>query len=579
MYSLCSCNKLLSGGASEEVNKFVETLPRKHKFLNNYQTIILNYFMANKFKNKNVLLLYLAVGRGKTLLSIACGIAGLKSGEFKRVVILSPKSVQDEFNNNLFYYFYFDSNKNKEEATNKVNEYKKYFIMIHYNSWDSYKRFSQLTDLEHTLFIIDEAHLYAKSIIKTNILNTDYAKDFKVNKLKGNCKKINDMIDAVKNKKVLFLTGTPCAKTPFELVPLFNLTSKHKLFVEDYELFNKQYLDFTNMKILHKDQLLNTLDGLIAYVPPITNNDKNNKDYVIVKASPLEIVEVEMSEPQYKQYLRDYSLEKQELGFTNKRNMFGILFGATCSFHAKTFSDCVYYNDSQKENDEYTIDNIHCPKILKMYNDTVNINGLCVFYFRFTNIHGVYAMQLMLESKGYRLPHRNEDILATKDKRYVIFTGDISNNTRDMWKRIYNNPANKHGEYIKYMILSPSGIVGITLHNVRYLGIGSVEFNYSNIRQLLGRVNRLNSHKDLPEKERTLINKIYIMLKNKHYYETHKEEVEEISDRTTYNYSLPCPTIERIIYQDSIKDDIINEKFRKEILIKASITEKLYDSF
>ena len=123
---------------------------------------------------------------------------------------------------------------------------------------------------------------FLTSIIKTNILNTDYAKDFKVNKLKGNCKKINDMIDAVKNKKVLFLTGTPCAKTPFELVPLFNLTSKHKLFVEDYELFNKQYLDFTNMKILHKDQLLNTLDGLIAYVPPITNNDKNNKEFVIV---------------------------------------------------------------------------------------------------------------------------------------------------------------------------------------------------------------------------------------------------------------------------------------------------------
>ena len=570
---------MLLGGASKEINDYVDTLPRTHKFLNNYQTIILNYFMSNKFKNKNVLLLYLAVGRGKTLLSIACGISGLKSGVFKRVVILSPKSVQDEFNNNLFYYFYFDNNRNKEKATEMVNEYKKYFIMIHYNSWDSYKRFSQLTDLEHTLFIIDEAHLYAKSIIKTNILASDYAKNLKVNKLKGNCKKINDVIDNVKHKKVLFLTGTPCAKTPYELVPLFNLAHNQKMFIEDYDLFNKQYLDFTNMKILHKDQLLNKLDGLIAYVPSITDNNRKQSDFIIAKASPLEIVEVEMSIPQYKQYLYDYSLEKQELGFTNKRNMFGLLFGATCSFHAKTFSDCVYYDDTKSENEQYKLDNTHCPKILKMYSDTVNINGLCVFYFRFTNIHGVYAMQLMLESKGYRLPHRNEDILATKDKRYVIFTGDINNNTRNVWKRIYNDPKNKHGEYIKYMILSPSGIVGITLHNVRYLGIGSVEFNYSNIRQLLGRVNRLNSHKDLPEKERTLVNKIYIMTKNKQYYNQHKEEVEEISDRTTYNYSLPCPTIERIIYQDAIKDDIINEKFRKEILIKASITERLYNSF
>lgn len=572
---------MIKGGASNEINKYVEQLPRNHKFLNNYQTLIMNYFMSNKFKDKNVLLLYLAVGRGKTLLSIACGIMGLRSGMFKRVVILSPKSVQDEFVKNLFFYFYFDSNKDKTIAKQKLDEYEKYFIMIHYNSWDSFQRFQELKNLEKTLFIIDEAHLYAKSIIKTNILASDYGKNLKVNKLKGNCKKINDVIDSVKNKKVLLLTGTPCAKTPYELTPLFNLTYKNKrLFVEDYDQFNKQYLDFDNMKILHKQDLLNKLDGLIAYVPPFTNK---STDLSQVKSSPLEIVEIQMSEPQYKQYLYDYSLEKQEMGFTNKKNMFGLLFGAKCSFHAKTFSDCIYYDDtnsSQNENKtKYLIDEIHCPKIIRMYNDTVNINGLCVFYFRFTNIHGVEAMQIMLENNGYELPKRNEDIFSTKKKRYVVFTGNISSNVRNMWKTMFNDPRNKYGEYIKYMILSPSGIVGITLHNVRYLGIGSVEFNYSNIRQLLGRVNRLNSHKDLQPSERTLVNKIYIMLKNENYYKKHKQEVEEISDRTTYNYDKPCPTIERIIYQDAIKDDIINEKFRQEILVKASITEKLYNSF
>ena len=565
---------MITGGASDAINKYVSTLPQQHKFLNKYQTLIMNYFMSNRFKNKNVLLLYLAVGRGKTLLSIACGIAGLKSGEFKQIVILSPKSVQDEFTKNLFYYFYFDSNQNKQQALEKLNEYKRYFIMIHYNSWDSFQKFQQLTNLEHTLFIIDEAHLYAKSIIKTNILNSDYGKNIKVNALKGNCKKINDVIDTVKHKKVLLLTGTPCAKTPYELVPLFNLVDK--MFVENYEQFNEQYLDFTNMKILHINELLNKLDGLIAYVPPISNSDIHNKDYVIAKSSPLEIVEIEMSVGQYKQYLADYAIEKQELGFTNKRNMYGILFGSKCSFHAKTFSDCVYWVDNTNK---YPIDDIHCPKIIRMFNDTIDINGPCVFYFRFTNIHGVRAMQMMLEQQHYKQVSSNEDVFAKKDKRYIIFTGGIVNNVRNRWKALFNDERNKYGEYIKYMILSPSGIVGITLHNVRYLGIGSVEFNYSNIRQLLGRVNRLNSHKDLPPKDRTVVNKIYIMLMNKQYYKQHKSEVEEISDRTTYDYDEPCPTIERIIYQDSIKDDIINEKFRHDILIKASITEKLYDSF
>ena len=612
---------IIFGGASPELNKYVAKLSQKHLFLKNYQALILNYIFSPKFSDKQMLLLYLAVGRGKTLLSISCGVLGLRSGRFDRVIILSPKTVQDEFRRNLFFYFFFENHMDKEAAKKCMDEFTKYFIMIHYNSWDSYQRFSQLKKLEKTLFIIDEAHLYAKSIIKTNILASDYGKNLRVDKFKGNCLKINDAISAVKDKLVLCLTGTPSAKTPYELVPLFNLAKFGKeLFHEDYEEFNKKFIDGENAKIMHKNILLDKLDGLIAYVPAVEGQ---------VKATPLQIVEVEMSEGQYKKYLEDYALEKLENGFTNKKNMWGLLFGSKCSFHAKTFSDCIYWDESgAKKSPKHDsalshslkqtfvcmthhhdsvhdagkdavkgvgkdanadgiiggdalihLDKQHCPKIFRMYEDTKDVNGLCVFYFRFTNIHGVLIMEEMLKKHGYRLPSRGEDVFASKSKRYVVFTGSISNDLRDAWKKMFNDKRNCRGEYIKYMILSPSGIVGITLHNVRYLGIGSVEFNYSNIRQLLGRVNRLNSHKDLPEKDRKLVNKIYLMTKNEKYYRDHKQEVEEISDRTTTGYTLPCPTIERIIYQDSLHDDMINEKFRKDILIKASITEELWQSF
>ena len=636
---------IIFGGASPELNKYVAKLSQKHLFLKNYQALILNYIFSPKFSDKQMLLLYLAVGRGKTLLSISCGVLGLRSGRFDRVIILSPKTVQDEFRRNLFFYFFFENHMDKEAAKKCMDEFTKYFIMIHYNSWDSYQRFSQLKKLEKTLFIIDEAHLYAKSIIKTNILASDYGKNLRVDKFKGNCLKINDAISAVKDKLVLCLTGTPSAKTPYELVPLFNLATFGKeLFHEDYEEFNKKFIDGENAKIMHKNILLDKLDGLIAYVPAVEGQ---------VKATPLQIVEVEMSEGQYKKYLEDYAVEKLENGFTNKKNMWGLLFGSKCSFHAKTFSDCIYWDESGAKNSSHPshkdavkgvgkdavthdssppsskdavthdssppsskdavthetvslersemsdsvvnaakdadgiiggdtlihLDKQHCPKIFRMYEDTKEVNGLCVFYFRFTNIHGVLIMEEMLKKHGYRLPSRGEDVFASKSKRYVVFTGSISNDLRDAWKKMFNDKRNCRGEYIKYMILSPSGIVGITLHNVRYLGIGSVEFNYSNIRQLLGRVNRLNSHKDLPEKDRKLVNKIYLMTKNEKYYRDHKQEVEEISDRTTTGYTLPCPTIERIIYQDSLHDDVINEKFRKDILIKASITEELWQSF
>ena len=126
------------------------------------------------------------------------------------------------------------------------------------------------------------------------------------------------------------------------------------------------------------------------------------------------------------------------------------------------------------------------------------------------------------------------------------------------------------------MILSPSATVGITLRDVRFLGIGSVEFNYSNIRQILGRCNRLNSHKNLPENERTLINKIYIMTKNEKYYAKHKTKIDEVCDRKAKYYNKPCPSIERIIYEDAIEDDKIKEAFKNNILKKASITEEIY---
>lgn len=560
--------------ASEEINDYIIKLDSSHKFLTDYQTIILKYFQSKYFKNKNLLLLWLAVGRGKTLTSLSCAIASLKSKLFNNIVILSPKSIQDEFLKNLNFYFYLDNDKNREKGDNEFNKYISYFHFIPYNAWNSYEQFKELKAFDNTLYIIDEAHSFMKSIIKVNLLPSE---DKKSNI--GNCMRIYKRIKRAKNKKILALTGTPCAKTPFELIPLINLAYDKDIFTCNYQQFGDRYLDFDTNTILRQKELTDKFDGLIAHVPPF-NNDSIGQ----VKATDLIIEEVEMTEPQYKQYLLDYEKEKAEVGFTNKRNIYGILFGQKSSFHCKTFEDCIYWNEELRnvENEDRNdvknifVDNIHCPKIIKMFNDSAKIHGKTCFYFRFTNSYGVGCMEKCLQKNGYNLVKSGEDIFQNKNKRYVVFSGDIDNNIRNQWKDLYNNPKNKYGEYIKYMILSPSGTVGITLRDVRFLGIGSVEFNYSNIRQIMGRCNRLNSHKNLQEQDRTLINKIYISTKNEAYYKKHKKSIDILCDRTTTGYNKPAPTIERIIYQDSLEDDKINEAFKNDILKKASITEKIY---
>ena len=684
--------------ASESINDYIETLPTKHKFLKNYQYIILQYFLSEHFADKQLLLLWLAVGRGKTLLSLACAIAGIDKGMFKRVVVLCPKAIIDEFEKNLKLYFelmystklqhkclqggdqdelhaylrplelfasmdmhtdvdthsshvcgqemqtvYVDPNVNTHvdnevskyadttvntHVDNEVNKYadthcshvceqcmrtvyvdstpitgssasnvetkseqayrryKSHFHMIAYNSWKAYHNFRDIykstKGLSQTLFIIDEAHLFMKSIIKVNLRVQD-ERDSAM-KFIGNAKRIYDIIQSISRKKVLVLTGTPSAKTPFETIPMFNLAYKQPLFTSNYQEFNDKYIDYEEHKVVHVTELRKKLDGLIAYVPAVSNKSLPGTPH----ATELKIINVEMSKPQYQQYLIDYEKELNEGGFTNKRNIFGLMFGSISTFHTKTFEDCIYFNpylNNRNGENRYKgkliVDKIHCPKIVKMYNDTTKINGSCVFYFRFARMYGIECMEEMLKMNGYTkvVLSNYESVFDSKAKRYIVFSGNEDIKFRDRCKESFNDSRNRYGEYMKYMILSPSGSVGITLKNVRYLGIGSVSFNYSEVRQIMGRVNRLNSHADLPVKDRTVTNYIYVMVKNKEYYEKHRKFVDALCERTSVGITESAPTIEKIILYDSYEDDKINESFRNDVLIPASITANIYDEF
>lgn len=543
-------------------DEFLNILQNKLKGgdLMNYQSKIVEYFTKT---NKNILLLYMKVGTGKTLTSLASAITLIKlnsklHNKFNKIIILSPKSVQHEFKSNLKLYQTFT------EYNSNINNM---IHMIAYNGNNAQEKFKKLNIKEDAIFIIDELHLFLRSVIKVNLLEDQSKNNV------GNCKKILDLIQNCKNKRVLGLTGTPSAKMPFELVPFFNLEPSINL-PTNIEKFNELYVNQEKKCINNEEKLKKILKGTIVYVDKLDTQElkisksKNNSDLIEE--------EIEMSTEQYKKYLKDYESELNEVSFTNKKNIYGISFGVHSTFHSKTFQDSIYVSELKGDYNKF-IDSTHTPKIIKMYDDTKNIKGLCAFYFKFVDF-GVKTMEAKLIKEGYSLFKVKSSSSTVfnfqeefKGKHYILFTGNESFQIRNKYKEIFNSKENKYGEYIKYIIISPSGSVGVTLKNVRYLGIGSVEFNYSMINQIMGRVNRLNSHIDLPVKDRTLINKIYISTKNEKYYEKNKTKIDKICYRTTYNYENEkglC--IERIIYQDSLSDDIINEKFR-EILKEISI--------
>lgn len=648
------------GSVNKEINTYVKSIKGEYENINLYQEITAKYFTSKFMKKSEMLLLYWDMGSGKTIGSLLCAIRALEEGEkhgYKRIILLSPKSIQDVFDANLkkLCKILF---KVSFKASQMYNYYKDRMFMIPYNAWNSNDQLDELGNIDNSIFIIDEVHLFIKSVIKTNLTKADLKTKALQNK--GNAKRMYDRIRKLKNKKILCLSGTPLAKFTFEMVPLFNLSYRDKdLFEENYIEFQNKYYDPKSERLRAgaEEKILSKIDGRVSYVPPIDTG---------VKVSPLKEVLVEMSVGQFKQYVYDYALELQENAYSNRINMFGVPFGSIGTYHTKTFQDCLYWNseldvsdfrqvvleskdaikggtidtikggasdkvnvDVDEVDDEYEppydaivkpsyhrsmadyfddkvdevveggakyedsdddyerdseerhkikhflIDKTHCPKIIRMYEDSLKFNGIKCFYFRLTRTYGCDTMEKLLQKEGYTLADP-KTCFASKGKRYVLFTGAISQDRRNEYMNLVNSTKNTIGEYIQYIILSPSGQVGISLRNVRFLGIGTAEFSYSSLLQIQTRCVRFRSHDGLPPNERTLEQRIYFSSPNKSFLKKYYSKLSVLLSRTDpLIKNEKHPSIERIIYYNSIHDDIPMQAFRK-LLYKASITEKLF---
>jgi len=171
--------------------------------------------------------------------------------------------------------------------------------------------------LDNKLLIIDEAHNFFRAIINSGSENS-------------NAKKIYEMIMSAKNLKLLFLTGTPSSKDPFELVPCFNMLAGKNILPTSYDTFYKLYIDKVTGNIINKNKLSNRILGLVSHVTHDKNSvpiidgkpgkiDKNSKNNIrdfgwFPDCKPVIVSYVEMSAPQYKQYLLARDKEESEKG-------------------------------------------------------------------------------------------------------------------------------------------------------------------------------------------------------------------------------------------------------------------------
>lgn len=96
-------------------------------------------------------------------------------------------------------------------------------------------------------------------------------------------------------------------------------------------------------------------------------------------------------------------------------------------------------------------------------------------------------------------------------KRFAVLTSDAPGTTQKgklgSFLKTFNKPANKYGDFCQIIIGSQVIAEGIDIKNIRQVHIFMPHWNFSKVRQALGRAFRLGSHNALPVNEREV--KVY----------------------------------------------------------------------
>ena len=183
-----------------------------------------------------------------------------------------------------------------------------------------------------------------------------------------------------------------------------------------------------------------------------------------------------------------------------------------------------------------TLKNVLSPKFADIYNKIDTEKGISMIYSDFKNVEGIQIMKLILEKQGicelnvikkndeYRFEKKENcgkyfiHYGSTQDKELNKILLQISNNELEELKENHNKlfedikkvfPTFEkndqvNGTVVKCVLLTKSGSEGISLKNIRSVFIVEPYWNNIRLKQVIGRAVRMDSHKALPSKERTV---------------------------------------------------------------------------
>jgi hypothetical protein len=476
------------------------TLQKPQQFLQEY--------INPKTPYKSILI-YHRIGAGKTCSAIQIAE---RWKNIKKIVFVLPASLKGNFMDELRglcggnNYLKPVERKRLAELKPGDDEYfeiikksnkriEKYYDIYSYNKFIEYTKEGSMK-LNNAILFIDEI----QNMVSTT--GTYY-------------KELYDLIHkSSKDLRIVLLSATPMFDKPVEIALTMNLLRISKpiptgreftdTFIKERHLKSGTFYSVKNM-----DMFKNMIKGHISYymgAPSYT-----------FPVMTIKYVDCEMSDFQYSIYkmvLKKEGIESLKIVPSKDEVINASDLPNNFYIGTRFVSNVVYPNKKISEQglDSLTPTKIrenlakYSCKLDKIMSSIRRSRGKVFLYSGFKEYAGLKTVAKILEAFGYKNYNEN----GPGRKRFAIWSGDESSQSKDKIREEFNRIDNLYGEKLKIILGSPSIKEGVSLKAVRYVHVLEPYWNKSRLEQVVGRASRFCSHISLPEEERNV--KVYVYI-------------------------------------------------------------------
>lgn len=358
----------------------------KYKILDKYQEFVRRYISPYTYYDR--LLLFHSTGTGKTFAAISVAETH-RLYNYKCLVLIKGKTSELNFKKLI------------KEFHNKNN--------LNYNKNDKYYEFDRFQKFSNRITKLSDYDIIKEFSNKIIIIDEIHNIKYKEDKNVYNC--IYNMLNIIKNSKILFLTATPMIDNSQELFPLLNLILHEKLKIEEFQ----------NLEILKTK-----ITGIISYCD-------TKYDIPSIKINGIKLPGLNFKV--YISFMKGYQLKAWEkIKYRKKRNdpvhknriYCSTIVSSNLNYGNNMKNECIIEEDVKNYGKKFflknninidlnNLDNYSC-KFASMIKISMLSNGCIYVFCEDIEGSGLKILSAILENIGYSMFTKWDNNGMTKKK-------------------------------------------------------------------------------------------------------------------------------------------------------------------